>query len=62
MLRWANRFLAVLLMVGGVLMIIIKDEFGHPVGISIPQHVTPWLSWIIFIVGFAYFLISFFKE
>ncbi|MEZ4812412.1 MAG: hypothetical protein R2883_02830 [Caldisericia bacterium] len=43
-------------------MVVIKDEFGHPIGFSVPSHITPWLSWIIIIVGFAYFLISFFKE
>jgi len=49
-------------MLAGILMIVIKDEFGHPIGLSIPNNVTPWLSWVIFIFGFAFFLISFFKE
>jgi len=62
MLRWTSRILAVLIMLGGILMIVIKDEFGHPIGLSIPNNVTPWLSWVIFIFGFAFFLISFFKE
>lgn len=62
MLRWFSRILAVLMISGGVLMISIKDEFGHPIGISIPRHITPWLSWIVIIIGFMYFLVSFFKN
>ncbi len=60
MIRYSLMAAALLMMLGGILSMVIKDVNGHPIGV--PPTVIPWLGWVVIILGFLFLLISLMKE
>lgn len=56
MTRYALMAASLLMLLGGVLSLVIKDANGHPVGI--PPSVVPWLGWVVIILGVLFLLLS----
>lgn len=56
MTRYALMAASLLMLLGGVLSLVIKDANGHPVGI--PPSVIPWLGWVVIILGVLFLLLS----
>jgi len=56
MTRWALIVASLVMMAGGILMMVIKDINGHPIGV--PSQIAPVVGWIVIILGFLFLMLS----
>lgn len=57
MTRWTLIVASLLMMAGGmILMMVIKDTNGHPIGV--PSQIAPVVGWIVIILGFLFLMLS----